>query len=166
LIWQDKSSETMEISNKAEYFFGKNLRFLRKSKKMTLLELSETLKISKSAISDYEVGKTLPSLDVVKKFSSFFDSAIDDLYNSDIAELFKNDGGILSRKRNDSLEKIKNVELENEKYMFNIKLLSQKLESTQVQIQMLKQLLESREAENKTLKINIKLLEEQQNKFK
>ena len=50
----------MEISNKTEYFFGNNLRFLRKSKKMTLLGLSETLKISKSAISDYEIGKTLP----------------------------------------------------------------------------------------------------------
>lgn len=156
----------MEISNKTEYFFGKNLRFLRKSKKMTLLNLSETLQISKSAISDYEVGKTLPGLDVVQKFSSFFNVPIDDLYNSDIAELFEKNGAVLTRKKDDTVEKIKNVELENEKYMFNIKLLSQKLESTQVQIQMLKQLLESREAENKTLKINIKLLEEQQNKFK
>lgn len=156
----------MEISNKTEYFFGKNLRFLRKSKKLTLLNLSETLQISKSAISDYEVGKTLPGLDVVQKFSSFFNVPIDNLYNSDIAELFEKSGDILTRKKDDTVEKIKNVELENEKYMFNIKLLSQKLESTQVQIQMLKQLLESREAENKTLKINIKLLEEQQNKFK
>jgi transcriptional regulator with XRE-family HTH domain len=156
----------MEFSNKTEYFFGKNLRFLRKSKKMTLLNLSETLQISKSAISDYEVGKTLPGLDVVQKFSSFFNVPIDDLYNSDIAELFEKSGDVLTRKKDDTVEKIKNVELENEKYMFNIKLLSQKLESTQVQIQMLKQLLESREAENKTLKINIKLLEEQQNKFK
>ncbi len=47
----------------------------------------------------------------------------------------------------------------------NIKLLNQKLESTQLQIQMLKQLLDSREAENKTLKINIKLLEEQLKNF-
>jgi len=44
-------------------------------------------------------------------------------------------------------------------------LITQKLESTQLQIQMLKQLLESREAENKTLKINIKLLEEQLRNF-
>ena len=74
----------MENSNKTEYFFGKNLRFLRKLKKLTLLELSEMLKISKSAISDYEIGKSLPGLDVVQKFSQFFETPIDTLYNSDI----------------------------------------------------------------------------------
>ena len=58
------------------------------------------------------------------------------------------------------------IAFENEKYIFNIKLITQKLESTQLQIQMLKQLLESREAENKTLKINIKLLEEQLRNFR
>ncbi|MBK8350083.1 MAG: helix-turn-helix transcriptional regulator [Saprospiraceae bacterium] len=155
----------MEISNKTEYFFGKNVRFLRKAKKMTLLSLSDALKISKSAISDYEIGHTLPSLDVVQKISSFFDVPMDDLYNSEISELFENNNDVLTRKKDDAVERIKNVELENEKYVFNLKLLAQKLESTQLQIQMLKQLLESREAENKTLKINIKLLEEQQKNF-
>ncbi|MBK9736280.1 MAG: helix-turn-helix transcriptional regulator [Saprospiraceae bacterium] len=132
---------------------------------MTLLELSEKLKISKSAISDYEIGKTLPGLNVVQKFSEFFNIAIDNLYNSDITELFDKTGEVIKKKKDESLERIKTVEVENEKYIFNIKLLTQKLESTQLQIQMLKQLLESREAENKTLKINIKLLEEQQRKF-
>lgn len=155
----------MENSNKSEYIFGKNLKFLRKIKKMTLLTLSETLIISKSAISDYEIGKTLPGLIVVQKFSEFFNIAIDDLYNSDIAELYEKNGNLIEKKKDKSVEKIKNIEQENEKYIFNIKLLSQKLESIQLQIQMLKQLLESREAENKTLKINIKLLEEQKKNF-
>lgn len=38
--------------------FGKNLRILRKQQKITLEKLGESLKISKSAISDYEIGKT------------------------------------------------------------------------------------------------------------
>jgi transcriptional regulator with XRE-family HTH domain len=155
----------MEISNKSEYFFGKNLRFFRKLKKMTLLELSETLKISKSAISDYEIGKSLPGLDVVQKFSHFFETPIDNLYNSDISELYKKDGPNFIKIKSSPLTDEKDIKFENEKYLFNIKLITQKLESTQLQIQMLKQLLESREAENKTLKINIKLLEEQLRNF-
>ncbi|MBK9257552.1 MAG: helix-turn-helix transcriptional regulator [Saprospiraceae bacterium] len=128
---------------------------------MTLLELSDTLKISKSAISDYETSKTLPGLDVVQKFSNFFEVPIDDLYNSDISEKYIKNGGKLKRETSAIVKSENALEFENEKYIFNIKLLVQKLESTQLQIQMLKQLLESREAENKTLKINIKLLEEQ-----
>lgn len=156
----------MEISNKTEYFFGKNLRFLRKSKNMTLLLLSEKLKISKSAISDYEIGKTLPGLDVVQKFSSYFEVPIDNLYNSDIAELYHKGGGKIKKRDALNVNDLHQVEFENEKYLFNVKLLTQKLESTQLQIQMLNQLLESREAENKTLKINVKLLEEQLKNFR
>jgi len=156
----------MEISNKTEYIFGKNLRFLRKSKKMTLLVLSEKLKISKSAISDYEIGKSLPGLDVVQKFSNYFEVPIDDLYNSDIAEFYQKGGGKIKKRNVLNVNDTHQVEFENEKYVFNVKLLTQKLESTQLQIQMLKQLLESREAENKTLKINVKLLEEQLKNFR
>ena len=156
----------MEFSNKSEYFFGNNLRFLRKSKKMTLLSLSEALKISKSAISDYEIGKTLPGLDVVQKFSDFFEIPIDDLYNSDIVDFYKKGGIKIKKRKALNADNDSNNEFENEKYSFSVKLLTQKLESTQLQIQMLKQLLVSREAENKTLKINIKLLEEQLKNFR
>lgn len=156
----------MENSKKSEYFFGNNLRFLRKSKKMTLVELSELVKISKSALSDYENGKFLPSLDIGQKLSVYFRVPIDKLYNSDISEKISNN---FSSNWDVTLSKIANIDelaFENEKYIFNIKLLSQKLESIQLQIQMLKQLLDSREAENKTLKINIKLLEEQLRNFR
>lgn len=152
----------MENSNKTELFFGNNLKFLRKQKKMTLFNLSDALDISKSAISDYENNKSVPGLDVVQKFSTYFEIPIDKLYNSDIPEFYKKTGSI-HVKVNQSLP-LKNPEevaFENEKYIFSVKLLTQKLESTQLQIQMLRQLLESREAENRTLKINIKLLEEQ-----
>lgn len=146
----------MEFSNNSEYFFGNNLRFLRKSKKMTLLELSKSIQVSKSALSDYETYKTIPSLDVVKKFSNFFNIPMDALYNSDISEILKKDK-MHSFKQDLQQE---NKILDHEKYTFNLKLLTQKLESTQLQIQMLKQLLASKESENMTLGINIKLLEE------
>ena len=146
----------MEFSNNSEYFFGNNLRFLRKSKKLTLLELSKTINVSKSALSDYETFKTIPSLDVVKKLSSFFNIPMDALYNSDISEIYKNDKIHTFR----PLEQGNQLAFENEKYIFSMKLMAQKLESTQLQIQMLKQLLASKESENMTLGINIKLLEE------
>ncbi|MBK8625059.1 MAG: helix-turn-helix transcriptional regulator [Saprospiraceae bacterium] len=133
---------------------------------MTLFGLSDVLKISKSAISDYENSKSLPGLDVVQKFSTYFDIPIDDLYNSDITEIYKKTGKIYTKEAIKTPKgNTEDIAFENEKYIFSIKLLTQKLESTQLQIQMLKQLLESREAENKTLKINIKLLEEQLKNF-
>ncbi len=141
-----------------ENIFGENLRFLRKNKKRTLIELSEDLGISKSALSDYETGKSLPGLDIVQKLSAYFLTPMDELYNSRIPE--KNRSGI-SGEGNRSVEVNKDLVLENEKYMFNIKLLNQKLESLQIQMQLVRQLLDSREAENKTLKMNIRLLESQ-----
>lgn len=50
--------------------------------------------------------------------------------------------------------------LDQEKYQFHLKLLHQRLESATLRFQMLQQLLQSKESENKTLRINIKLLEE------
>ena len=49
-----------------EIFFKNNLKFLRKSKKLTLLDLGSALNISKSALSDYENGKSAPSLAVLE----------------------------------------------------------------------------------------------------
>lgn len=149
----------MENSISTEKYFQNNLKFLRKNKKLTLFELSDSINISKSAISDYETGKSAPGFEVVQKLSNFFDISIDELYNSDIPELYKN--GTLKRGKKFNRNNPMFPEIENEKYLFNLNLLHQKLESTQLQLQLLRQLLESREAENKTLKINIKLLEEQ-----
>ncbi len=149
----------MENSISTEKYFQNNLKFLRKNKKLTLFELSDSINISKSAISDYETGKSAPGFEVVKKLSIFFDVSIDDLYNSDIPEI--SEKGLLKKNKKFHRHDPMFHEIEDDKYLFNLNLLNQKLESTQLQLQLLKQLLESREAENKTLKINIKLLEEQ-----
>ena len=152
----------MENSINTEKYFQNNLKYLRKSKKLTLFELGDSVNISKSAISDYETGKSSPGFEVVKKLSIFFDISIDDLYNSDIPEIY--DKGILKKSKKYNRNDPVFYEIENDKYVFNLNLLNQKLESTKLQLQLIKQLLESREAENKTLRINIKLLEEQNKK--
>ena len=67
--------------------FGANLRILRKKNKITLEILGKTLGISKSAISDYENGHTLPSLDVCELICKYFGTNLDDLQNSDFSEM-------------------------------------------------------------------------------
>lgn len=143
-----------------EIFIGQNIRFLRKYHKMTLVELSEKADISKSALSDYETGKSVPGLDVLQKFSDIFNIGISHLHNSDIPSLIKK--GVLLHQDDeaDVAVQLSKLDVENDRYIFNIEMLNQRLDGLMVQMQLLKQLLESREAENKTLKINIRLLEE------
>lgn len=142
-----------------EIFIGQNIRYLRKHHKLTLIELSEQAGISKSALSDYETGKSIPGLDILQKFSDIFNISISHLHNSDIPSLIKK--GLMTHDTGDDVAvQMSKLDVENDRYIFNIELLNQRLESLMVQMQLLRQLLESREAENKTLKINIRLLEE------
>ena len=142
-----------------EIFIGQNIRYLRKHHKLTLIELSEQAGISKSALSDYETGKSIPGLDILQKFSDIFNIGISHLHNSDIPSLIKK--GLKTHDAGDDVAvQMSKLDVENDRYIFNIELLNQRLESLMVQMQLLRQLLESREAENKTLKINIRLLEE------
>ena len=56
--------------------FGSSLRALRKKKKLTLEDLGEILKISKSSLSDYENEKSYPPLDACALMSKFFGISI------------------------------------------------------------------------------------------
>lgn len=151
----------MNNSTFSEFKFGKNLRFLRKHNRITLVELSESINIGKSTLSDYENNKTLASVDAIIKVSLYFNISIDILLNSDISELYSNKKNLNFAKPRSFPENENDLaNFENEKYSFSVKLLHQKLESIDLQNKMLHHLLESKEAENKTLKINIKLLEE------
>jgi transcriptional regulator with XRE-family HTH domain len=156
----NKSTFILEISKYMELFLGQNIRYLRKYHKMTLVELSEKAEISKSALSDYETCKSVPGLDVLQKFSDIFNISISHLHNSDIPSLIKK--GVLTHEAGgtDAAVLLSKLDVENDRYIFNIELLNQRLEGLMVQMQLLKQLLDSKEAENKTLKINIRLLEE------
>ena len=138
-------------SDKMEYYFGKNLKKLRKAKKLTLLQLAKILNISKSSISDYENGKSIPSIDVIIDICAFFEVKFENLINSENTEL--------------STRKPKQVSpydaiFENEKYNLHLKLLQQKVEGITLQMQLLRQIIKSKDAENNTLRINILLLEQ------
>ncbi len=140
-------------------FFGHNIKFLRKRQKLTLVEMAKQTGISKSALSDYENNKSTPGLEILRIFSSFFSVSIDDILKNDITgPITKNGGNAEKNMHKESESSFEN--LDQEKYQFHLKLLHQRLESATLRFQMLQQLLQSKESENKTLRINIKLLEE------
>ena len=143
--------------------FGSNLRILRKKQKLTLESLGEKLKISKSAISDYEIGKTFPPLDVCELISNFFGINIDDLKNSDFTELSLEQIEELygSKAKNKSIKESRE-DFSNEKRQleFHNKLLSQQIEGLQIQLKLTKQIVESKDSEIKSLQIQVRLLEE------
>ena len=134
-----------------EKIIGKKIRDLRKGQKMTLIQMSKLVNISKSSISDYENGKSVPSLEVLLTLSKFFNVNLDFFINSEKMEF-----NILEIKKSNPIEEA----FENEKYQLHLKLMNQKVESIHLQLQLLKQVLASKEAENKTLQINIQLLEQ------
>ena len=57
--------------------FAENLIELRKSKKLTQLELSEKLNYSDRNISKWENGTSLPTCDTLKELASFFGVSMD-----------------------------------------------------------------------------------------
>ncbi len=144
-----------------ENIFGSNIKKLRKNKKLTLIELSKALKISKSALSDYESGKSRPGLEVVMKLSEYFFIQVDDLNNSDIPEFEGIE--IIAGKASRSMVSIESLDEINQwkqKNEFQVNLLKQKNESLEIQLELVKDLIQSKEAENRTLQIQIKLLQE------
>lgn len=140
-------------------FFGQNLRFIRKKNGETLESLALGLKISKSAISDYETGKSLPSLEVSEKISIFFKISIDTLKNVQLSALDSNgfqklsEDFLINSNKDDYSEKINQLEFLN-------KMLNQKLEGLDLQFKLINQVLQSKDAELSSLKIQLKLLEE------
>jgi transcriptional regulator with XRE-family HTH domain len=141
----------MKNSDKLEYFFSKNLKKLRKSQNLTLVELSKATKISKSTLSDYENEKSIPSLDVIMDICHYFNVSFEEIANSEYSEFAMN-----KKTKQTAFDSM----FENEMYKLHLNLLNQKVETSQLQIKLLEQLIASREAENKTLKMNILLLEQ------
>ncbi len=143
--------------------FGSNLRVLRKKRKLTLESLGEALKISKSAISDYEIGKTFPPLDVCEIISNYFGINIDDLKNSNFAELSDNQiEDLIASKNYNKYQKDGSDDFSNlrKQLEFHNKLLGQQIEGLQIQLQLVKQIVESKDSEIKSLQIQVRLLEE------
>ena len=130
--------------------FGKNLRILRKKKNLTLLELGNILNISKSALSDYENGKSTPSLTILDQISKFFGKNINELTSENID----------TSERNNEQQSYQSSETVANYFDFENKLLQQQISNLEMQIQLIKQLLDSKDAHIQALNLQIKLLEE------
>ncbi len=63
--------------------FNEKLQNLRKNKNLTQEELAEKLFVSRTAVSKWESGRGLPSIDILREIASFFSVSIDDLLSSD-----------------------------------------------------------------------------------
>ena len=66
-----------------EKFGLKGLKLIRKQRKINQLKVATDLNISREALSHYENGKREPSLDMLKKLSSYFNVSIDYLVNGE-----------------------------------------------------------------------------------
>jgi transcriptional regulator with XRE-family HTH domain len=142
--------------------FSANLRILRKKNKLTLEVLGKVLGVSKSALSDYENGHTLPSLNVCEEICQFLGTNLDDMQNFDFSEMsieeIKESASNRNFERrvegkNDFSDPTKQLEFQN-------KLLHQQVQGLEIQLQLVKQLTESKISEIKSLQIQIRLLEE------
>jgi transcriptional regulator with XRE-family HTH domain len=143
--------------------FGRNLRILRKKKKETLESLAEILNISKSAISDYETGKTFPSLLVSESIATFLGINTDILQNSNFLEFTDEQiEELIASKKLNFKPNLANNEQDTiiKQLEFHNKLLGQQVEGLNIQLQLTKQIVESKEAEIRSLLIQVKLLDE------
>lgn len=70
-------------------YFGKNLQFLRKEKKLRQHQMLDSLGVSRTTWSNYEQSRTAPSLDGLVKISRFFGVSLDELITQDIEQKFK-----------------------------------------------------------------------------
>ncbi|MDF2190827.1 helix-turn-helix transcriptional regulator [Paraflavitalea sp. CAU 1676] len=70
-------------------FFGKNLQFLRKEKKLRQHQMFDSLGFSRTTWSNYEQCRTAPSLDGLIRISRFFGVTLDELIAEDIELKFE-----------------------------------------------------------------------------
>ncbi|MBQ6894177.1 MAG: helix-turn-helix transcriptional regulator [Clostridia bacterium] len=61
----------------------KELKNIRKAKKLNQLKVAMDLNISREALSHYENGKREPSLDMLNKLSKYYNVSIDYLINGE-----------------------------------------------------------------------------------
>ena len=57
--------------------FGERIRKLRKEAGLTQKELAERIWLSKTVVSNYELGTRKPSIDIVVKFANYFHVSTD-----------------------------------------------------------------------------------------
>lgn len=69
---------------------------LRKSKKITQEGLSNKIGVSRSALSQYEIGSRQPDYDIIKRMADYFDVSIDYLLGNSESQIKESRTGYLS----------------------------------------------------------------------
>jgi transcriptional regulator with XRE-family HTH domain len=138
-----------------------NIKYIRKLHKDTLADLAKRLNVSKSSISDYEKNYTAPSL--------FFLDAFCQHYNVDLNLIRKVDfksksGHLKAQKYGQVVSDSEQVERKQANHRSHA-LLQQRLEGLEVQLKLMSQLNAARELENKTLKMQLQMLQDRLVKF-
>jgi|GEM_PF-1131533 len=146
-----------------ESYFAHNLRYLRKRERVTLEALSRMLGVSKSSLSDYEIRKTYPPLDVYCRLAAHFGVSLDALDKRDlskapvgVAASAAAGGGAAEAgpPAPDCHEQLDDLGRE-------VKLRGQQVEGLRTQLKLQAQLIDSKNGEIQSLRIQIQLLEEQ-----
>lgn len=65
-------------------YIGKNIKHLRKEKKLTQEQVGEIIGVKKAAVSTYEIGKNFPTVEGLIKIADFFEVNLDALFYSDL----------------------------------------------------------------------------------
>jgi len=65
-------------------FFGKNIRKIRISKKMTQTEFAELFELKRTALGSYEEGRAEAKLDTVIKIADYFKLSLDQLLRKEL----------------------------------------------------------------------------------
>ncbi len=68
---------------------GERIKESRKQKSLTQQELAEKLNVTRSAISNWEVGRNYPDLDLIIQISELFGITLDQLLKEDTTMLQK-----------------------------------------------------------------------------
>jgi transcriptional regulator with XRE-family HTH domain len=68
-------------------FFGSNIQFLRKRRKISQEELAGELEIKRSSLSGYELGNSEPNFQTLLQFSDYFKISLDKLLKLDLRKV-------------------------------------------------------------------------------
>lgn len=70
-------------------YLSSNLKYLRKTKKLTQNAFAEALSITRASVGAYEEGRAEPKYSLLKEIASFYELTIDELINENINEKWK-----------------------------------------------------------------------------
>jgi len=82
------------------FIIGKNLTALRKKNKLTQLELAQMLNYSDKAVSKWENGESVPSIEALHKISKIYNVSLDYLVGEQTASKPVDITPVIKKKRN------------------------------------------------------------------